>query len=100
MKIQIHATHFHADQKLMALVEKKVEKLSIFLHKIVDGQVILSLDKGVHTKDDKVVTIHLHLPKEKIRVEKKSSTFEKALDDAIQVMRKKGIQYKEKFNSH
>ena len=44
MKIQIQTVHFNADQKLIEFIDKKVKKLETFHDKILNLDVILSLE--------------------------------------------------------
>ena len=46
MKINIESVHFTADQKLIAYVNEKVEKLLTYFDQINGAEVILKLDKS------------------------------------------------------
>ena len=42
MKLQVHAVHFTADQKLLAFIQQKLSKLDQFYDRIVSGEVFLN----------------------------------------------------------
>ena len=44
MKIQIQSLHFDADQSLKDFINKKLVKLETFYDRIIDSDVILSLE--------------------------------------------------------
>ena len=44
MKLKVHSIHFDADQKLVAYIQKKVNKLDTFYDRLVDGEVFLRLN--------------------------------------------------------
>ena len=98
MNVHIQALHFDADQKLIAYVQKRLEKLHTFHDRIIKIDVFLKLDNVVHTIKDKIVEIRVHVPKAEFFVKSTSKTFETSFDQAFeslveQVKRKKEKQY-------
>lgn len=87
MEIQIHSIHFDADQKLIELVNKKVEKLYHFFDAIVSSEVYLKLDKAL-TAHNKVAEIKLHVPGGDLFVKRQCSSFEEAIDNCTEALRK------------
>ncbi len=84
MKLQVHSIHFHADQKLISYIQKKLNKLDTFYHRLMDGNVFLRLNnEGI---DNKTVEIKLNLPGGQLFVEEKSRSFEAATDVAIDAL--------------
>lgn len=53
MNVQIQTVHFDADAKLLAHVNKKLEKLRTFHDNIIGVEVYLKLDNIVHNIKDK-----------------------------------------------
>lgn len=43
MKVQVHAIHFNADQKLIDSIQAKLDKLETFYDRITSGEVFESL---------------------------------------------------------
>ena len=94
MNVNIQTVHFDADDKLVDLVNRKVEKFNTFHDKIVKVDVFLKLDNLVHTIKDKVVEIKVHVPKHEFFVNTSSKSFEESFEAAFesivnQIKRKK-----------
>lgn len=94
MNVNIQTVHFDADEKLVAYVSKKVQKLNTFHDKIVKADVFLKLDNVVHTIKDKIVEIRVHVPRHDFFVKASSKSFEESFDSAMeslvsQIKRKK-----------
>ena len=84
MNVNIQTVHFDADEKLVELVTRKVEKLNTFHDRITKVDVFLKLDNLVHTIKDKVVEIKVHVPKHEFFVKTSSKSFEESFDAAFQ----------------
>ncbi|HYG39202.1 MAG TPA: ribosome-associated translation inhibitor RaiA [Cytophagales bacterium] len=95
MKLQMHSIHFDADKKLLDFVQKKISKLETFYDRIVDGQVILKLDKN-EEKENKVVEIKLFLPGNMLFGKEQSKSFEAAADLLVESMKKQLTKHKQK----
>ena len=94
MNVNIQSLHFVPDSKLVALIQKKVAKLSQFHERITKVDVFLKLDNVAHTIKDKIAEIKVHVPKHDLFVKHSSKSFEEsfefALDSVInQIKRKK-----------
>jgi putative sigma-54 modulation protein len=83
MNINIQTVHFDADEKLLELVERKIQKLSTFHDRITKVDVFLKLDNLVHAIKDKVVEIQVHIPKQDCFVKATSKSFEESFEQAI-----------------
>ena len=97
MNVNIQTVHFDADVKLVELVQKKIEKLPIFIERIVDVNVFLKLDNRTHNIKDKSVEIRVHVPRFDFFVKTTSKSFETAFEEAYdslvnQIKRKKEKQ--------
>ena len=95
MKLQMQSLHFDADRKLLAFIEKKTEKLDTFFAKIIDGEVILRLEKA-DTKDNKIFELRVNVPGNQLFVKERASTFEAATDLALETMKSQLRRHKEK----
>jgi putative sigma-54 modulation protein len=96
MNIIIQANGFIVDQKLKDLIELKLSKLTTYYEKIIDMDVKLSLDSHAKIKD-KVMHVLCHIPNGRLFVESKAKSFEVALDNSVddmkrQIQKKKNIQ--------
>jgi len=95
MKLQIHAVHFDADQKLLDFIQAKLNKLDTFYDKIIDGEVFLRLEKG-EAVDNKVVEVKVNVPGQSLFVKENSKTFEAAIDESLDALQKQIKKFKEK----
>lgn len=84
MNVNIQAVHFDADEKLLEMVSRKVEKLNTFNDKITKVDVFLKLDNLVHNIKDKVVEIMVHVPRHEFFVKTSSKSFEESFDSAME----------------
>lgn len=82
MKVNIQSIHFDADQKLLDLITKKVEKTKTFYEGIDNIMVYLRLEKDEH-KENKTVEIKLNAGGKDIFAKENSITFENAIDLVI-----------------
>ena len=97
MKLQVHSIHFDADQKLVAYIQKKVNKLDTFYDRLVDGEVFLRLNnEGI---DNKTVEIKLNVPGGQLFSLEKARSFEAATDLATDALRMQVKKFKEKLNN-
>ena len=53
MKLRMQSVHFDADIKLLDFIQKKADKLDTFYDRIIDGEVILRLNKDSDKKENK-----------------------------------------------
>lgn len=83
MNVNIQSLHFVPDSKLVALIEKKVAKLSQFHERITKVDVFLKLDNVAHNIKDKIAEIKVHVPKHDLFVKHSSKSFEESFDMAL-----------------
>lgn len=94
MKLQMHSIHFDADVKLLNFIQKKTDKLHTFYDRIIDGEVIMRLEKN--DVENKVVEIKVNLPGSQIFAKEHSKSFEAATDMAVEALRRQLKKFKEK----
>ncbi|MXV17863.1 ribosome hibernation-promoting factor, HPF/YfiA family [Hufsiella ginkgonis] len=99
MKISVQSIHFTADKKLLAFIQKKVDKLDQFFDQIISGEVYLKLE---NTEDEanKVSEIKVSIPGTQFFAKEQCKSFEEATDLAIESLRKQVEKYKTKLRSH
>ena len=98
MNVKTHSIKFDADVKLLDFSQLKMDKLDKFFDRIVDGEVFLKLNNaGI---ENKTVEIKLNLPGEQFFAESTGRSFEKAVEDCSNILRRKLKQHKEKLIAH
>lgn len=95
MDVKIQSVKFDADAKLLAFVEAKMGKLERFADRATGSDVIMKLDKD-HEKGNKVVTISLRLPGDELVAEDRAKSFEEAIDNSIDALKKQLERVKDK----
>ena len=98
MKVNIEATNFNVDNKLISFINEKLKKLDLFYYKIVFIDVFLKVQK-TSEKENKVIEVRLSLPGEKIMLKKESKTFEEGISESVKALIRKVKQRKEKQRS-
>ena len=96
MKITIEADQFKADVSLTEFIEKKVIKLDHYYDKIIDAHVILKLENAGQVKD-KVAELILNIPGDTIVSKETNKTFESAIDEGVDNIKRQLIKSKEKM---
>lgn len=99
MTPNIQSVHFDADKKLIGFINEKVSKLSQFHDGIIGSDVILRLDKS-EDNANKTAEIKLSLKGSQLFAKKQCSTFEEAIDTAIDALRTQIKKAKEKAAAH
>ena len=97
MKLQVHSIHFDADMKLLEFIQTKLNKLDIFYDRITGGEVFLRLDKGDKKKiKSKLLEVKISLPGAVLFVKEMATSFEEAMDLAIEALKIQLKKFKEK----
>lgn len=99
MKIVIQSIHFNADQKLLAFIQKKVDKLEQYFDQIIHGEVYLKLN-NVTEETNKIVEIKLMIPGSTLFAKEECKSFEEATDLSVESLRKQIHKHKDKIRSH
>jgi ribosome-associated translation inhibitor RaiA len=86
MKINIQTPGFKATKKLTGFVNNHVTKLAGFSDRILEGQVVLKLDKS-DRKDNKVCELRLVIPGNDLFSEKRGDKFEEVVTKCIEAIR-------------
>ena len=60
MTVKIQSLHFNADKKLLAFVEERLDKLTLYYDGIIKSEVTLKLDKS-DVAENKIAEIKLLL---------------------------------------
>ena len=95
MKVNVHSIHFDADQKLVTFINKKIDKLNVFLDGILSADVYLKVDK-VNAKDNKIAEVSIKVAGKELFAKKQCDSFEEAVDNACGALKKQAEKYKAK----
>jgi putative sigma-54 modulation protein len=98
MKIQIQSLHFNADQSLKDFISKKLNKLETYYDRIIDSDVVLSLEQLNTQVKDKVVLIKTNIPGGILIAKEKSKKFEEAVDLAVDSLKRQIEKIKTKHH--
>lgn len=96
MKIKIQTLHFDADHKLIEFIDKKVKKLEVIYDKIINLDVILSLENLSTQVKEKVVVLKTHVPGNVLVARETSEIFEESLDLALDSIKRQLEKHKTK----
>jgi len=87
MKLKFQTQGFTASQELTKLLYQKVAKLAQFFDKIIVAEVKMSSDKS-DIKEGKVCIIRLVIPGNDLLANAQCKTFEEAIADAIEALKR------------
>ena len=100
MKISVKSLHFNADSKLIEYVEKKLSRLSRYFDRAVDAEVHLKVQDTGSRIQDKITEIRIHVPGGWLMDKKTGKTFEEAVDESVDTLKRQLLRYKEKMSGH
>jgi putative sigma-54 modulation protein len=87
MKINIQAINCTPRQDLLDLVDEKISKLEHFSDRILEGKVILRIEKS-ESPDNKIVEVRLVIPGHDLFVKKHGDSFEEGVQKAYDVLQR------------
>lgn len=91
----MQSIHFDADRKLIDFIQKKTDKLETYYDQIIDGEVIMRLEK--HDRmENKIVEIKLNVPGRQLFAKNQAESFESAADEAVEGLRRQIKKHKQK----
>jgi putative sigma-54 modulation protein len=88
MNINVHSIHFTADEKLIGFIREKLQKLTLFHDHILAAEVYLRLDHDSSKRENKVAEVKLMVPGRELFAKRNSKTFEEAMDEAAEALRR------------
>ena len=98
MKVRFHSVNFNADVKLLNFFQSKLNKLDVFFDRIIYADAYFKVEQISH-KENKLVEIKLRLPGKELMVKKHSKSFEGAINQARESLKKALIKYKERLKT-
>ena len=96
MKVHAQSVNFNADEKLISFVQERLDKLDLFYDKVISSDVFLKVE-NTSMKENKVVEIKVHVPKEDMIVKKQCRSFEEAIDSACNSLERRLVKRKQKL---
>ncbi|MBP3424343.1 MAG: ribosome-associated translation inhibitor RaiA [Alistipes sp.] len=95
MDIKIQSLKFDASKQLIEFIEKKMSRLERFAENPTGVDVVLRLEKD-DEKGNKVALVTLHVAGGDILTEQRARTFEEAIDNALDVVKRQIEKRKDK----
>lgn len=101
MTIQVNAA-FNVSDNLQALIDEKVGKLGTYFERIQNTEVFLKDEEKRSNQDPQgeTVEIRIHVPGQTLYADASADSYEKALADAVDKMRRQIIKHKELIKKH
>ncbi len=96
MKVNAQSVNFNADVKLINFIQNRLNKLELFYDKVISSDVYLKVE-NTSSKENKIVEIKVHVPKDKFIVKKQCKSFEEAVDAACGSLERRLVKRKEKM---
>ncbi|WGK65049.1 ribosome hibernation-promoting factor, HPF/YfiA family [Croceiramulus getboli] len=98
MKVHVETPNFDADGKLIAFIQKKMDKLEKYYDKIIYADVFLKVQK-TSARDNKIVEVLLSVPGDELVVKKQAKTFEGGTDECAQSLERLLLKRKHKIRA-
>ncbi|HPX04500.1 MAG TPA: ribosome-associated translation inhibitor RaiA [Tenuifilaceae bacterium] len=95
MNVKIQSIKFDADKKLIDFINSKVNKLDRFYDNILSAEVFLRLENS-QDLENKIAEIRLDIPGNDLFAERKCKTFEEAIDECVDALKRQVDKHKEK----
>lgn len=97
MKVNLQSVNFHADQKLVNFIQKKLDKLESHFENVIYADVYLKVEKS-SDKENKISEILLSIPGDEIICKKRGRRFEVGVDECVNSLERQLQKRKRKFN--
>ncbi len=97
MKLQVYTVHFDATPELLDFLQRKVDKLETFYDQIISGEAYLR--HGADTTQTYVAEIKLYIPGNSLFAKEEATSFEEAIDQSTNALRRQLKKHKEKLTA-
>ena len=98
MKVNVQSVNFHADQKLVNFIQKKLDKLENYFDNVIYADVYLKVEKA-SDKENKISEILLSIPGDEVICKKRGRKFEIGVDECVSSLQRQLQKRKKKFNA-
>ena len=96
MEVTISSIHFKADVKLENFIREKTAKLAKLFDGVIGCDVVLRLDSASNN-ENKTAEIRVMIPGNDLFAKKQAKTFEEAVDNSVDALRRQVKRHKEKL---
>ena len=96
MKVSISSLHFKADIKLEEFIKEKVSKFPTLFDGVLGCDVILKLDQASNN-ENKIAEIRVLIPGNDLFAKKQAKSFEEAIDNSVDALKRQIKRRKEKL---
>ncbi len=96
MEVTISSIHFKADVKLEDFIREKTAKLAKYFDGVLGCDVVLKLN-AASNNENKIAEIRVMIPGNDLFAKKQAKTFEEAVDNAVDALRRQVKRHKEKL---
>lgn len=97
MKVNVQSVNFHADQKLINFIQKKLDKLENHFDNVTFAEVYLKVE-NTSQKENKISEILLSIPGDEVICKKRGRRFEVGVDECVSSLERQLQKRKRKFN--
>ena len=98
MKISVQSVNFNIDNDLVKYIEKRVNNLEKFHYHILGAEVFLKVQSSSE-KQNKTSELRISLPGNDIVAKKQSKTFEDAVSQSVDSVKRQLVKRKEKLRA-
>jgi putative sigma-54 modulation protein len=98
MKVSVQSVNFNISRDLVEYIEKKINNLEKFHDHILGAEIFLKV-QSTSEKENKIVEIKMSLPGNDIVAKKQSKTFEDAVSQASESIRRQLVKRKERLRA-
>lgn len=95
MEVKINSVGFSASSQLEDFIQKKLEKLEKYNDAILGVEVALKLEKDDHL-ENKVAEVSVNIKGQDVFAKKNAKTFEEAVDELYDIIKRQLVKIKEK----
>lgn len=95
MNVRTQSVNFNAEPKLIEFVDEKLNKLDQFYDQIVDAEVFLKVE-NVADGVNKLAEVRINIPGNDLIAKKQCKTFEEAIDQCVDVLKRQLNKRKER----
>lgn len=96
MKVNTQSVNFTADQKLITLIQKRMNKLDLYYDKIILSKVYLKVENTKY-KENKIFEAVVNIPGDSLIVKKQCKSFEEGVHAAAAALEKQLLRHKGKL---
>lgn len=95
MNVTISSLQFKADAKLEIFIREKLSKLANIFDGVIGSEVTLKISQSSNN-ENKIAEIKILIPGNDLFAKKQAKTFEEAVDNTVEALKKQLKRYKEK----